>query len=121
MNPDRAIDRVLVTFSIDAEMLLGRGDEATVYALDAHHVLRIHHVGTRLTLVADRSALLEELAQSAARVPFAIPRVVDTHVIGERIVTIETRLPGRPLHLVLNEARGKVQVALVRAYLNAAA
>ena len=121
MNTEPAIVRVLATFGIEADAPLGQGGEAMVYALDARHVIRIHHAGTHPTVVANRSALLAELAQSAARVPFAIPRVVDTRVVAERIVTVETRLPGRPLNAVLNEAEGEARATLVRAYLDAAA
>lgn len=121
MNTERAIVRVLATFGIDADALLGQGGEAMVYALDARHVIRIHHARTHPTVVANRSALLAELAQSAARVPFALPSVVDTRVVAERIVTVETRLPGRPLSTVLNEAGGEARATLVRAYLDAAA
>ena len=121
MNTDPAIVRVLATFGIDADAPLGQGGEAIVYALDARHVIRINHAGTNPAVVANRSALLAELAQSVARVPFAIPSVVATRVVAERIVTVETRLPGSPLSAVLKEARGEARATLVRTYLDAAA
>jgi Ser/Thr protein kinase RdoA (MazF antagonist) len=120
MNTD-SNSRVLAAFGIDAAALLGAGGEASVYALDVRHVLRIHHAGTSQALAAGRSALLVELAQSAARVPFALPRVVETRVVAQRLVTVEARLPGHPLNVVLGEARGAERVGLIRAYLDAAA
>jgi hypothetical protein len=112
---------VLNRLEIAHDALLGRGGEALVYALDADHVARIYHPGTNRAAVDARAALLQELAGSAHRVPFAIPTVIETLGFDAWIVTLERRLPGRPLNEVLGEAVGFTRTTLIHAYLNAAA
>ncbi len=106
---------------ISSDQRLGQGGEAVVYAVDAERVARIYHPGTDLANVAARTALLDELADSAHCVPFAIPAVLDTLTHEERIVTIERRLPGRPVNELLAEVSGDVRTALIRSHLDAAA
>jgi aminoglycoside phosphotransferase (APT) family kinase protein len=65
--------------------------------------------------------LLSELAGSAGAVPFAIPRVLEIAAVEDRLVSIETRLPGRALSEVLGEASADQRAGLIRAYLDAAA
>lgn len=119
---DADLNSVLLNrLDIGADALLGRGGEAYVYALDADRVARIYHPGGNPTTVEERAALLHELGSSAHRVPFAIPAVIETHHLDGRIVTIERRLPGRPLGEALGEARGSARTKLIHAYLDAAA
>jgi Ser/Thr protein kinase RdoA (MazF antagonist) len=118
---DRALSPVLSVLGISASHRLGQGGEAVVYALDADRVARIHRRGTRLAQVEARSALLAELADSADRVPFAIPEVLETRQIHGHSVTIEPRLPGSCLQDALAASRGAGRAALVRSYLEAAA
>jgi hypothetical protein len=121
-RPDDAVLlRVLRVFGVGSDALLGSGGEASVYALDHDRVLRVHHRGTSREGVEGRRALLSELGKSAARVPFAVPTVLDTTACEGRFVTIEPRLPGRPLTETLGESSGDDRVSLVRAYLDAAA
>jgi hypothetical protein len=111
---------LLHRLGIAQDALLGRGGEAFVYALSAERVARIYHPGTNGVTVAERAALLQELSGSAHRVPFAIPTVLEILTLEDRIVTIERRLPGRPLNEVLGEARGVARTRLIHAYLDAA-
>jgi len=99
---------------------LGHGGEATVYALGDDRVVRIHHPGATLAAAQERAALLAELGASATRVPFAIPEVLETRVLDERVVTIERRLPGRPLSELLTHAQGVERTAWIERYLEAA-
>lgn len=113
------LDDVLGALGIDPDDLLGEGGEALVYGLDADRVARVNRSSSD-TLDA-RNALLRELHQSASAVPFAVPEVLETHRLAGLDVTIERRLPGRDLAEVLVGREGPRRVALIEAYLNAAA
>ncbi len=121
LSDEAGLARVLESFGVGVDALLGRGGEAHVYALDADRVLRVHHVDTRRSSVERRNALLAELAPGAADLPFAIPAVLDTVEREGHIVVLERRLPGRPLNAVLRDASGASRETLVRAHLDAAA
>jgi aminoglycoside phosphotransferase (APT) family kinase protein len=110
---------VLAEFALEPSALLGRGGEASVYALDDSRVLRVHRAGTSEVSVRRRAALLDELEPSARRLPYAIPRVLTVANRADRIVTIEPRLPGRPLSDALGQETGARRAALVRSYLDA--
>ena len=113
--------RVMDAFGIGPNALLGQGGEALVFALDEERIARINRAGTNRAQVTGRTVLLSELGRSAGRAPFAIPVVLDTSVIGDCIVTIERRLPGRPLNQLLGQLAGEARDSLIRAYLEAAA
>jgi aminoglycoside phosphotransferase (APT) family kinase protein len=100
-------------------MLLGRGGEASVYALDEERVLRIHRPGPGATNIERRASLLEALATHAPPLPFAIPRVLEARELHERWVTIEARLPGHSLASALERAEAAERRALLRSYLEA--
>ncbi|MCB0116977.1 MAG: phosphotransferase [Caldilineaceae bacterium] len=100
---------------------LGQGGEAVVYAMDADRVARVYHDGTDPANVGARVTLLEELAAVAHRVPFAIPTVLETVARGDRIATVEQRLPGRPINELLGEVSGATRERLIRGHLDAAA
>lgn len=117
IDDDAPLLRVLSHFGVSADALLGIGGEACVFSLSARRVLRVHHPGTRRQTIDARTELLAELQVSAGAVPFSIPEVLDTAEVHGRWVTIEPRLPGRPLSLVLAEARGSSREELVTAYL----
>jgi aminoglycoside phosphotransferase (APT) family kinase protein len=108
-------------FGVDSSAALGRGGEATVYALDAERVLRVPHAPVTRAENERRQAYLAELGQSAARVPFEIPRVLELVEIGTEVVSIERRLPGRALSEALGEVSGARREELIRAHLAAAA
>ena len=111
---------VLDVFGVEPDALLGYGGEARVYALDRERILRVHHEGTPAETVEARTRLLDELAEHADRVPFAIPTVLETRLVAGHVVTLEERLPGRPLTQVLDEASGEGRASLVRTYLDTA-
>lgn len=118
---ESGFEEVMKAAGIEPDSLLGQGGEARVYALENDRVARVHHDGTSREQVAARNALLTELRRSTGCIPFAIPEVLDTHEIKRTYVTIERRLPGRPLMQVLAEAEGRTRTILIRAYLDAAA
>ena len=117
---DGGLARVLETFGIDSQHLLGQGGESWVFALDNARIARVNRPGTRRAQVDSRTALLTELGRSSESVPFAIPEILDTVAIEEHVITIERRLPGRPLIQLLAESAGETRAALIRAYLEAA-
>lgn len=111
---------ILETLGLSPRRPLGEGGEAVVYAMDDDRVARIYHPGHPPATVHARTRLLAELEPQALRVPFAIPRVLETRDLNGRLVTLEPRLEGRPVEVVLGELRGAAREALVRAYLEAA-
>jgi Ser/Thr protein kinase RdoA (MazF antagonist) len=113
--------RVLKSLGIPEGAFLGSGAEAQAYALDGRRVARVHGLGVAEDDVRHRASLLSELAGSAGAVPFAIPRVLEIAAVEDRLVSIETRLPGRALSEVLGEASADQRAGLIRAYLDAAA
>lgn len=80
-----------------------------MFGLGEEHVARVHHVEVPRSDVECRAALLDELRDHRDRVPFALPHVERIERIGERLVTIEPRLPGRPLGHALRELSGAVR------------
>lgn len=112
---------VLAAHALTPSALLGSGGEATVYALDAERVLRVHRPGPGLAALERRAQLLAELAARASGLPFALPRVLDVRRVHERWISVETRLPGRPLAVVLDGAGGAEREALVLSYLQCGA
>jgi hypothetical protein len=108
-------------FDGDPAALLGRGGEASVYALDDEHVLRVARAGATGLGVRSRAALLDELRSSVDRLSFSIPRVLEVDFVHERWCTVERRLLGRPLEDELAITRGTSRVELVRRYLSAVA
>ena len=118
---DDGLARVLDAFGIDSHALLGQGSESWVFALDDARIARINRPGTSRVQVDSRTALLAELGYSIEKVPFAVPVILDTIEIKGHIITIERRLPGRPLIQLLGESAGEALAVLIRAYLEAAA
>ncbi len=78
------------------QALLGRGGEASVYALDEEHILRVSRPGATELGVRARAALLGELQSSAHRLSFSIPRVLEIDFVHDRWCTVERRLRGIP-------------------------
>lgn len=118
---DPGLARVIDAFGIGSNALLGQGGESWVFTLDDERIARVNRAGTTRAQVSNRTDLLSELGRSAGRVPFAIPVILDTVEIESYIVTVECRLPGRPLNQVLAELAGEARASLVRSYLEAAA
>ena len=116
---DPAVPQVLVAFGLEPGALIGSGGEATVYALDGERVLRVHRPGPDRVTLERRRNLLDELAPQARELPFAIPRVLELRSVHERWVTIEPRLPGRPMSELLAEVDGSAREEVVLSYLQA--
>lgn len=121
LEDDAPLLRVMRRFGVGRDALLGIGGEACVFALGKDRILRVHHPGTTRHAVEQRARLLEELHRSAGAVPFAIPRVDETVEEHGRLVTIEPRLPGRPLLEVLGELTGAERDHLLTRFLDGSA
>ncbi len=119
-NDREGLSQVRDKLGLSSEDLLGKGGEAWVLAFDDERIVRINRGGASRADVDGRTALLSELGQNADQLPFAIPTILDTLEIDGYIVTIEKRLPGRPLDQVLAEQKGESRETLVRAYLDTA-
>lgn len=118
--PRRSDREVLAPFGLDDGALLGAGGEARVYALGDDRVLRLVHGDADARAADERARMLEAIRAGAADVPFAVPEVLETAVVGGRAVVIERRLPGRnALELLADPATDRE--ALVRSHLDAAA
>ena len=117
---DAGLAPVFLALGIEPHALLGQGGESWVFALDDRRVARINRPGAGRAQVDGRTALLAELGHSSKKVPFAIPEILDTVTLEEYIITIEHRLPGRPLIQLLAESAGDARADLIRAYLEAA-
>jgi aminoglycoside phosphotransferase (APT) family kinase protein len=116
-----ARQHLLARFGLDLGAEIGRGGEACVYALDGQRVLRVSHSPAPQRAQAQHRAFLMELGQSAGRVPFSIPEVLDQLEIDGQVVSIERRLPGRALVDVLGELSGPARRQLIIKHLDAAA
>jgi Ser/Thr protein kinase RdoA (MazF antagonist) len=116
---DSAAAAVIETYGVQPSALLGSGGEALVYALDEERVLRVHRPGPTAATIVRRASLLAELAANDPALPFAIPEVLEQAQVHERWVTIERRLPGRPLSELLGEIDGAARDTLVLSYLEA--
>jgi len=104
----------------DAEEL-GAGGEARVFALDEERIARLLHPGAALADAQARAALLAEIADGAAHLPFRTPEVQEVRDIGGRVVTIEARLAGLLLPRALALLDGRRRGALMCNYLDMAA
>ena len=106
-------------FAVTADDLLGHGGEAWVFALDDDRVVRILQPGGVPDDIVRRQGLVAEL--SRARLPFALPDVLEIGEHGGRVFAVEHRLPGRSVLHELQSAEGPARQHLVERYLEAAA
>ncbi len=109
---------VLDAFGVGPQALLGRGNEAAVYALDSDRVLRVLHPGEDTDQLTRTEALLRDLVTSA--VPFQLPEILEIGRIGTQGYAIERRLPGRSLLERLTAKDNAPRDELIEAYLETA-
>ncbi len=109
---------VLAAYGVAPQAILGRGGEATVYALDRDRVLRVLHRRGDTSQLARTEVLLRGLATSA--VPFHLPEILEFGEIGGRTYAIERRLPGRSLREQLRTDVSAGRDRLIEAYMDAA-
>jgi hypothetical protein len=100
--------------------LLGSGGEARVYAAGRDRVARIMHAGAHLADAVSRSQLLAEIAAGRGDLPFLTSTVDAVELIGGRVVSLERRLPGDPLSLLLGRTSDTMRRSLVESYLDTA-
>jgi len=105
------------TLGLVDENRLGSGGESDVFALGGDRVVRVLR-GGGIDGVNRRRSLLDKLGTRAGEVSFAIPQVLEVIEEDGELATIEARLPGEPLDVVL--ARRDIdRRGLLRAYLGA--
>jgi len=111
-------EAVLTAFRIGPDALLGRGGEASIYALDDDRVLRLLHPHGDIDQLCRNQALLGDLVASA--VSFRLPEILEIGEIQGRTYAIERRLPGSSVLELLGTTEGIERDRLVEAYLEAA-
>ena len=111
-------EAVLAAFGIGRDALLGRGGEASIFALGAGRALRVLHPGGDIDQLRRNRELLGELAVTA--VPFRLPEILEVGEIQGRTYAIERRLPGSSVMELLGRVEGHERDRLVVAYLEAA-
>ncbi|MFP3902585.1 MAG: phosphotransferase, partial [Acidimicrobiia bacterium] len=116
IEPPRSDHTVLAHFGVDESALLGRGGEASVFALDRERVLRLPHPDVEPADLDERRRLLSAIA---ALVPVPVPEVLEHRQVAGRTVVIERRLPGRNAMHALAEP-GTDRPTLVRDHLDVA-
>jgi hypothetical protein len=119
-NPAFSDDDVLIQMGASGAPRIGAGSEAQVYALPGNRVARIMRAGARLADAETRAGLLREIAGSAATLSFRTPAVRSVSLIGDRVVTVEERLPGEPVSELLGRLTGTERRQLLADYLNTA-
>ena len=119
-DPAESNKAVLAAFGVkhDGDAFLGRGGEATTYALDNDRVLRVLHPGGTTERIHRSRALLGDLNASA--VPFRLPEILEVGEVDRRAYSIEPRLPGRSVAEVLKTIDGPERDHLIESYLEAA-
>lgn len=100
--------------------LIGFGGEARVYALDGQRVLRISHPEYDMATAKNNFELVQWILAKAKMVGLSTPEVISLDIVGERIVRIEKRLPGRPLSDLLANTGAEERAALINELLDAA-
>jgi aminoglycoside phosphotransferase (APT) family kinase protein len=118
--PDHGLMAVLDSLGVYPATRLGRGGEATVYALDEDRVVRVLHEGGDADSIRRRQSLVAELSRTTGP-GFALPDVLDIGEVEGRWYAIERRLVGRSVLQVLEELDGKPRRRLIEAHLDAAA
>lgn len=87
-------DKILERLGLAGATCLGRGGEATVYAVDADTVVRVPHTPLPPGFAAERAAFLREIESGASSVGFAVPSVLRVERVLDREVTYERRHAG---------------------------
>ncbi len=95
---------------------IGRGGDATVYALSDNRVLRVLH--SPASPIGRIASFYDELAGQDPG--FALPRVIEHGVIDGTAYSIDRLIPGRPLIDVLPELSGDRRHTALDSYLDAA-
>jgi len=116
---DKGLLKLLDSFGIGPDALLGRGGEARVYDLDEERVLRVLHAQNGARKPVDRYDLIAELARDPW--PFDLPELLDMGSAHGRQFTIERRLTGRTVAEELPRLDRADRSRLVEAHLDAAA
>ena len=114
-----SVERLLKSLGIGPDTLLGRGGEASVYALDDGRVARVPHHRVDLSRIRDRQELVEELGSCGA--PFALPRVLEVGEVEGFTFAVEQRLRGTSVLEQLRHVEGPARARLIERHLEAAA
>jgi aminoglycoside phosphotransferase (APT) family kinase protein len=107
---------VLARFGIGPEQRIAHAGESGVYELDDERVLRVPK--TDLDYYLRRDELCAEL--SSFGLPFALPQLLDSGHVDDVPYTIEARIAGRSLDLMLPELDNERRERALGAYADAA-
>ncbi len=114
----RDTQSILDHFGVERDEVLGRGGEATVYALDQDRVLRIYHSDHEST--AQVIAQLQGLYRMWTGGPIELPTVLENGERAGRIYTVTSRLHGVSLDRWLATAAPEERRTALLSYLDAA-
>ncbi|MEX2394119.1 MAG: aminoglycoside phosphotransferase family protein, partial [Actinomycetota bacterium] len=116
---------VLERFGLTDRDMIALTGESTVYVLDDERVLRLRHAERRtrgddphgfVDYQLRRAALCNELPPLS----FQVPRLLDHGEVAGEPYTVEARIPGQSLDLVLRKLSGERRVKALVAYADAA-
>ena len=111
------ISVILQRFGVGIAELLGSGGESWVYALDSNTVLRVFKDTSDQSRYLTNLDRLHEGCQR--QVSYALPKVLEIDAFEGRYYSVEQRIPGRPLSLVLPGLSEDLRARALRAYLEA--
>ena len=106
-------------FGVTAQDRIGGGAEADIYALPGKRVLRVMKPGAEPGSEQKRRELLARLAKHQGDLSFAMPEVLDHGDIAGRLFSVERRIAGQSMDVVL-KGTVKNRDGLIRNYLQAA-
>lgn len=108
------MEDVLRAYGLTEANLLGEGWESRIYALGTDRILKIPHPDPGAETVVRAQ---QAFALSLPPLPFAVPRVREITHIGDTLITIEDRIPGRSLAEILPGLTGERRKLALAAYL----
>ena len=111
------ISVIFQRFGVGIAELLGSGGESWVYALDSNTVLRVFKDTSDQSRYLTNLDRLHEGCQR--QVSYALPKVLEIDAFEGRYYSVEQRIPGRPLSLVLPGLSEDLRARALRAYLEA--
>lgn len=111
------MDDVLRAYGLTEDNLLGRGWESQIYALGQDRILKIPHPDPGAEAVVRAQ---QAFALGLPPLPFAVPCVREITRVGDTLITIEDRIPGRSLAEILPGLTGERRRVALAAYLEVA-
>jgi aminoglycoside phosphotransferase (APT) family kinase protein len=116
---------VLERFGLTDHDMIALTGESTVYVLDDKRVLRLRHAERRQRGddphgFVDYQLRRADLCAELPALSFKVPRLLDHGDVAGEPYTVEERIPGQSLDLVLREISGERRIKALVAYADAA-